>query len=104
MAPQGIRTVKSSIISNMVTDDYFKLSGLKFGDFIFDKKYSKNMDKFTTGGLSSNILFRDVLLFGKEDKRKPRKYISIGSVREDGRGMTTAGRINLLYFVIMLLP
>jgi len=72
MAPQNISTENSSPISNMVI-------GLKFGGIIFYEKYRKNMDKFTTVGLSSNIIFGGAT-FMKGEKMKPRKCIYIGSM------------------------
>jgi hypothetical protein len=56
--------------------------GLKFGAIIFDEKYSKNMDKFTTVGLSSNIVF-DGATFMRVENMKPRNYIYIGCIQVD---------------------
>jgi hypothetical protein len=66
MAPHSISTK----ISNVVI-------GLKFGAIIFYEKYCKNMDKFTTVGLSSNIIFGGAT-FMKGENMKPRNYIYIG--------------------------
>jgi hypothetical protein len=54
----------------MILDNYQQISsGLQFGTIYFDEKYGKNMKKFTSAGLSSNIIFigatllkRDVLI------------------------------------------
>jgi hypothetical protein len=75
MAPQNKFMENSSPISNMVI-------GLKFGAINFDEKYSKNMDKFTTIGLSSNIMFGGAT-FMKVENIKPRNYIYIGSIQVD---------------------
>ena len=40
------------------------------------------MEKFTTAGLSSSIIFGGVT-FKKEQNMKPRKYIFIGSMQID---------------------
>jgi len=74
MASQNMFVENSSPISNMII-------GLQFGALIFGEKHSKDMDKFTAAGLSSNIIFRGALLSGKEEKRKPRKYMFIGSMQ-----------------------
>ena len=74
MAPQNMFMGNSSSISNMEI-------GLKFGDILFDEKYDKNMEKFTSAGLSSNILFRGVNCHKKEDEKKKRKYIYIGAMQ-----------------------
>jgi hypothetical protein len=71
MAPQNISTE----IPNMVI-------GLKFGAIIFDEKYSKNMDKFTVVGLSSNIIIGGAT-FMKGENMKSRKYIYVGSMKVD---------------------
>jgi len=73
----------SSDNSNITANNSLILSGLKFGDFIFDEKYSENMDRFTTAGLSSNIYFGGALLFAKEEKSKQEKHVSIGSINVD---------------------
>jgi hypothetical protein len=75
MAPQNKFMENSSPISNMVI-------GLKFGAINFDEKYSKNMDKFTTIGLSSNIMFGGAT-FMKVENIKLRNYIYIGSIQVD---------------------
>jgi hypothetical protein len=58
MAPQDIHADQSNIILNIAANNYLKSSDLKFGAIIFYEKYSDNMDKFTTTGLSSNMIFR----------------------------------------------
>jgi hypothetical protein len=59
-----------------------KSSGLKFRAVIFNEKYITNMEKFTTGGLSSNIIFGG-MTFKKEYDKKPRKYIYVGTMKID---------------------
>ena len=81
MAPHGIHTLKSSIISNVVIGDYLELFGLKFGAINFDEKYSKNMVEFTSAGLSSSLIFKGAEFFRKEEKKKPRKQVFVGSVQ-----------------------
>ena len=76
MARQISSVGNSSSISNMEI-------GLKFGDILFDEKYDKNMEKFTSAGLSSNILFRGVNCHKKEEEKKKRKYIYIGAMQVD---------------------
>jgi len=52
-------------------------------DYDHDKKcfLSDNADgKFTASGLSSKIIFRGAILCMKEEKKKPRNYIQIGSM------------------------
>ena len=56
MAPQIIHACKSGIISNMITGVPLDLSRLKFGAIHFVEKYSNSMAKFTSMGLSSNII------------------------------------------------
>ena len=78
MAPQDTST-ENSPISNMVI-------GLQFGAIYFDKKYGKNMDKFTSTGLSSNIYFRSVLLLDKKKKRAAKEICQYGDhARQDKR-------------------
>ena len=74
MARQISSVGNSSSISNMEI-------GLKFGAILFDEKYGKNMEKFTSAGLSSNILFRGVNCHNKEEEKKKRKYIYIGAMQ-----------------------
>ena len=74
MARQISSVGNSSSISNMET-------GIKFGAILFDEKYGKNMEKFTSAGLSSNILFRGVNCHKKREEKKERKYIFIGAMQ-----------------------
>jgi hypothetical protein len=94
IAPEDIQTVQSGIMLNMVTGDSLELSDLKFGAVHFDAKYSKNMDKFTTVGLSSKICFRGALLFGKEEKRQGKEICLFrnyarGDKRQPNRNAST---------------
>jgi hypothetical protein len=82
MDPQNIHANKSSINLNIAANNSLKSSGLKFGAVIFNEKYITNMEKFTTSGLSSNIIFGGVT-FKKEYDKKPRKYIYVGSMKVD---------------------
>ena len=60
----------------MVTD-------LQFGAFSFDEKYIKNAKEiFPPGGLLSMIIFKGAPS-KKEDNKRPRKYIFIGSMQVD---------------------
>ena len=47
------------------------------------RNMEKNMEKFTSAGLSSNILFRGVNCHKKEEEKKKRKYIYIGAMQVD---------------------
>ena len=78
MAPQNIPAGNSCVVSNTIACNSLKSFGLQFGAIPFDEKNSDDMVKFTTAGLSSNILFRGALLSEKDEKRKARKFISIG--------------------------
>ena len=78
MAPQDTST-ENSPISNMVI-------GLQFGAIYFDKKYGKNMDKFTSMGLSSNIYFRSVLLLDKKKKRAAKEICQYGDHARQDKG------------------
>uniref|UniRef100_A0A0D3GG33 Uncharacterized protein n=1 Tax=Oryza barthii TaxID=65489 RepID=A0A0D3GG33_9ORYZ len=44
----------------------------------FDEKYVKNLEKFTSTGLSSNIFFRGALLLGKGKKRTAKEICQYG--------------------------
>jgi hypothetical protein len=70
MASQSIYLENSSPISNMVI-------GLQFRAIIFNEKYSENLGKFTSAGLSSNIFFGGALLFGKKGGQGRQAYMSI---------------------------
>jgi hypothetical protein len=59
----------SSDNSNIAAGSSLISTGLQFGAIYFNEKYGKNMEKFTSAGLSSNIIFigatllkRDVLI------------------------------------------
>ena len=43
----------------------------------------KNIEKFTSAGVSSNIFFRGVNFNKKRDEKKQRKYIQIGCIQVD---------------------
>jgi hypothetical protein len=82
MAPQDVHANKSSLISNIAAGNSLKSFDLKFGALFLNEKYIANMDKFTIAGLSSHISFRSAT-FKKEENKKPRKYIFIGSIQVD---------------------
>jgi len=82
MDPQNIHADNSSINLNIAANNSLKSSGLKFGAVIFNEKQITNMEKFTTGGLSSNIIFGGVT-FKKAQNMKPRNNIFIGSIQVD---------------------
>ena len=71
----------SSANSNIAAGNSLISSDLQFGAILFDEKYGKNMEKFTSAGLSSNILFRGVNCHNKEEETKKRKYIYIGAMQ-----------------------
>jgi len=60
IAPQDGQGDMSSDNSNIAASNSLISSDLQFGSILFDEKYGKNMEKFTSAGagLSSNILFR----------------------------------------------
>jgi hypothetical protein len=72
MDPQNIHANKSSINLNIAANNSLKSSGLKFGAVIFNEKYITNVEKFTTSGLSSNIIFGGVT-FKKSAKYEAKK-------------------------------
>ena len=58
-------------------------TGLQFGAFSSDEKYIKKAKEiFAPGGLSSMIFFKGAT-FKKEDDKKPKKYIYVGSMKVD---------------------
>jgi hypothetical protein len=69
IASQDVHVAMSSDNSNIAAGNSLISSGLQFEAIYFDEKYGKNMEKFTSAGLSSNIFFRGILLLGKEKKR-----------------------------------
>ena len=83
MAPQIIHACKSGIISNMITGVPLDLSRLKFGAIHFVEKYSNSMAKFTSMGLSSNIIFRGATFKGEEIMKPKNIYIEVGSKQGD---------------------
>jgi len=83
MAPQIIHACKSGIISNMITGVPLDLSRLKFGAIHFVEKYSNSMAKFTSMGLSSNIIFRGATFKGEEIMKPKKIYIEVGSKQGD---------------------
>ena len=62
IAPQDVHGDLSSNNSNVAAGNSLIPSGLKFGTIIFKDKYTMDIDKFTTVGLSSKIFYRDALL------------------------------------------
>ena len=68
--------------SNIAAGNSLMSSGLQFEAIYFDEKCGKNMEKFTSTGLSSNIFFRGVNFLKKtEEKKQSGKYIYIGSMK-----------------------
>ena len=82
MAPLDFYVDNSSFSSNIASGNSLESSTLKFGAFICNEKHMKNLEKFTTAGLSSSTTFGGVT-FKKEQNMKPRKYIFIGSMQND---------------------
>jgi hypothetical protein len=80
MAPQNIPAGNSCVVSNMIARNSLKSFGLQFGAIPFDEKYNKNEGKFSSAGLSSNIIFISATLLKREGKNT-RKYIYIGSIK-----------------------
>ena len=68
--------------SNIAIGNSLISSDLQFRAIYFDEKYNKNMEKFASIGLSSNIIFRGTT-FKKAKNIKRRKYIFIGSINLD---------------------
>uniref|UniRef100_A0A0D3FNW6 Uncharacterized protein n=1 Tax=Oryza barthii TaxID=65489 RepID=A0A0D3FNW6_9ORYZ len=64
--------------SNIVASNFLIPYGLQFGAIYFDEKYVKNLEKFTSTGLSSNIFFRGALLLGKGKKRTAKEICQYG--------------------------
>ena len=81
IAPQDGQGDMSSDNSNIAAGNSLISSDLQFGAILFDEKYGKNMEKFTSAGLSSNIFFRGVNCHNKEEEKKKRKYIYIGAMQ-----------------------
>ena len=76
MVSQNISEENTCSVSNMVT-------GLQFGAFSSDEKYiKKEKEIFPPGGLLSMIIFKGAPS-KKEDNKRPRKYIFIGSMQVD---------------------
>jgi hypothetical protein len=76
MASQNISVENFWPVSNIVT-------GFQFGAFSSNEKYIKKAKEiFSTGGLLSKIIFKGAP-FKKEDNKRPRKYIFIGSMQVD---------------------
>ena len=95
----------SSDNSNIAASNSLISSDLQFGSILFDEKYGKNMEKFTSAGLSSNILFRWVNCHKKEEEKKKRKYIYIGAMQVDVDDWYAANVISILaevfyYFIV----
>jgi len=82
MAPLDFYVDNSSFSLNIASGNSLESSTLKFGAFIFNEKHMKNLEKFTTAGLSSSTTFGGVT-FKKEQNMKPRKYIFVGSMQID---------------------
>jgi hypothetical protein len=80
MASQSIFLENSSPISNMII-------GLQFGAIIFNEKYSDNLGKFTSAGLSSNIFFGGALLFGKKEDKDSKHICLYGDHAREDKGL-----------------
>jgi hypothetical protein len=77
IAPQDVHGDMSSDNSNIAAGNSLVSSGLQFGAIYFNKKYSKNMEKFTSAGLSSNIIFRGALFVWKRGEQGRQANMSI---------------------------
>jgi hypothetical protein len=82
MAPQDVYADKSIIFSNIAAGNPLKSSDLKFGALFLNERYIANMEKFTTAGLSSSIIFSGATQ-RKAENTKLAKYIFIGSMKVD---------------------
>jgi hypothetical protein len=78
---QDIYADKSSSNLNIAASNSLISSGLRFGTIYFDVKYDKNTEKFTSTGLSSNMIFRGLNFHKKKEEKKERIYIYIGSMQ-----------------------
>jgi hypothetical protein len=76
----------SSNNSNIAAGNSLISSGLQFGAIYFDEKYGKNMEKFTSPGLSSNIFFRSILFLGKGKKRAANEICQYGDHARGNKG------------------
>ena len=76
----------SSDNSNIAASNSLISSGLQFGAIYFDEKYGKNMEKFTSAGLSSNIFLEVPYCLEKRRKGQPRKYVSMETMHVEIKG------------------
>ena len=74
--------VKLVLLEILLQFQIWKLA-LNLELFYLMRNMEENMEKFTSAGLSSNILFRGVNCHKKEEEKKKRKYISIGAMQVD---------------------
>ena len=86
IAPQDVHGDMSNDNSNIAAGNSLISSGLQFEAIYFDEKYGKNMEKFTSAGLSSNIFFRGALLLGKEKKRAAKEICQYGDHARGNKG------------------
>ena len=86
IAPQDVHGDMSNDNSNIAVGNSLISYGLQFGAIYFDEKYGKNMEKFTSAGLSSNIFFRGALLLGKEKKRAAKEICQYGDHARGNKG------------------
>ena len=69
IAPQDVHEDLSTNNSDVAASNSLISSDLNFGTIIFKNKYTVDMEKFTTAGLSSKIFYRGALLLrGKKKK------------------------------------
>ena len=74
--------VKLVLLEILLQFQIWKLA-LNLELFYLMRNMEENMEKFTSAGLSSNILFRGVNCHKKEEEKKKRKYIYIGAMQVD---------------------
>jgi hypothetical protein len=76
----------SSDNSNIAIVNSLISSGLQFGAIYFDEKYGKNLEKFTSAGLSSNIFLEAYYCLEKRRKGQPRKFVNMETMHVEIKG------------------